>query len=197
MGDRPDDHATGLSRHSLSAVKTVPQLAELLRRLRRRAARREGATPLTYRELAAKTGWSRGVIGEYFVGRVLPPADRFDVLVRLLGATPDEQGWLATARDRVDEERRGGAGGSAEAFLSVRQLPPAAPGFAGRVAALAELDRLLAPGTLVATVSGTAGVGNPMSQITYILIAVHIRTTRRKRPRLARIVRRRRVLLSA
>jgi tetratricopeptide (TPR) repeat protein len=157
--DRPDDRAAGLSRRTVSTVDTAPELAELLRRLRRREARREGATPLTYRELALKTGWSRGVIGEYFVGRVLPPTDRFDTLIRLLGATPAEQGWLATARDRVEERRRTAPGGGADAFLSVRQLPPTAPGFAGRAGPLAELDRLLAPGTLVAAVSGTAGIG--------------------------------------
>jgi hypothetical protein len=28
---------------------------------------------LTYRELATKTGWSRGIIGEYFAGNVPPP----------------------------------------------------------------------------------------------------------------------------
>src|SRR3954469_9126442 len=57
-------------------------------------------------ELAAKTGWSRGIIGEYFAGNVLPPTDRFDELIRLLGASPAEQGALATARDRVEEARR-------------------------------------------------------------------------------------------
>jgi hypothetical protein len=36
----------------------------------------------------------------------LPPTDRFDVLVSLLGATPVEQGRLATARDQVEEVRR-------------------------------------------------------------------------------------------
>jgi tetratricopeptide (TPR) repeat protein len=155
LGDRPDEHAEELSRQTLSTVETVEELALLLRQLRRREARREGATPLTYRELALKTGWSRGVIGEYFVGRVLPPTDRFDALIRLLGATPAEQGWLATARDRVEERRRSGQ----DAFLSTRQLPPAVPGFAGRAGALAELDRLRTAGTVVAAVSGTAGIG--------------------------------------
>lgn len=160
MGDRPDDGAAELSHRDVSTVETLPQLAALLRQLRRRAARQEGATPLTYRELALKTGWSRGVIGEYFVGRVLAATDRFDALIRLLGATPAEQGWLATARDRVEERRRtAGAGGGADAFFSVRQLPPTAPGFAGRAASLAELDRLLAPGALIAAISGTAGIG--------------------------------------
>jgi tetratricopeptide (TPR) repeat protein len=146
-----------LSRREVADVTTVAALAAVLRRLRRREARREGANPLTYRELAAKTGWSRGIIGEYFVGRVLPPTDRFDVLVRLLGATPAEQGRLATARDVVEERRRGGA------HRALGQLPPAVPGFTGRGGPLAELDRLMDPDgratTPITTVSGTAGVG--------------------------------------
>lgn len=41
-------------------AQTVPDLAGLLRQLRRREARQQGETPLTYRQLAARTGWSRG-----------------------------------------------------------------------------------------------------------------------------------------
>ena len=142
--------------------ETVADLAHLLRQLRRREARRADGAPLTYRQIAAKTGWSHGIIGEYLSGRVLPPTDRFDVLIRLLGAEPAEQGWLATARDRVEERRRDAARGPAPGKTNVaRQLPAAVPGFAGRVAELAELDRLLEPdpGTPVVAVSGTAGVG--------------------------------------
>src|SRR5215510_4567734 len=69
---------------------TVHDLARLLRQLRRREARKREGSELTYRELAGRTGWSVGIIGEYFNGRILPPTDRFDVLVRLLGATPAE-----------------------------------------------------------------------------------------------------------
>jgi hypothetical protein len=54
----------------------------VLRGLRRRLARQRGGAEPTYRELAAMTGWSHGIIGEYLTGRVLPPTDRFDVLVR-------------------------------------------------------------------------------------------------------------------
>jgi Helix-turn-helix domain/NB-ARC domain/Tetratricopeptide repeat len=92
----------------VAGVVTVADLARLLRQLRRRQARQRGETTLTYRELAAKTGWSRGIIGEYFTGNVLPPTDRFDVLIQLLGATTAEQGRLATARDRVEEYRAAG-----------------------------------------------------------------------------------------
>jgi DNA-binding SARP family transcriptional activator/tetratricopeptide (TPR) repeat protein/transcriptional regulator with XRE-family HTH domain len=94
---------------------SVPDLPRLLHQLRRREARRRGGPELTYRELAAKTGWSLGIIAQYFSGKTLPPVDRFDALVRLLGASPVEQGELATARDRVDERRRRRAPGAAPA----------------------------------------------------------------------------------
>ncbi|MGX4656235.1 ATP-binding protein [Micromonospora sp. SCSIO 07396] len=146
-----------------TGIHTVEELAALLRQLRRREARQQGETPLTYRQLAAKTGWSRGVIGEYFAGNILPPPERFDTLIRLLGASPAEQGALATARDRVEERRRlaspehpstgragravvrpragGGRAGLPPTRLPVpRQLPPALPGFVGRAAQLAQLD---------------------------------------------------------
>jgi DNA-binding SARP family transcriptional activator len=83
-----------------------PDLPALLRRLRRREARRRGGPELTYRDLAATTGWSLGIVAQYFSGKSLPPIDRFDALVRLLGASPAEQGMLATARDQADDRRR-------------------------------------------------------------------------------------------
>ncbi|GAA2355707.1 SARP family transcriptional regulator [Catellatospora methionotrophica] len=85
---------------------TLQDLARMLRQLKRRDARRRGGTELTYRALAARTGWSNGIIAHYFTGKTLPPTDRFDTLVRLLGASPAEQGKLATLRDRADEDRR-------------------------------------------------------------------------------------------
>lgn len=109
-----------------SAVAQVVTVAEL-GRLRRRQARRAGEAALTYRELAGKTGWSRGIIGEYFAGHVLPPTDRFDELIRLLGATAAEQGALATARDRVEEHRRGRPSTNNSLYL-----PAAVTGLVGR-----------------------------------------------------------------
>jgi transcriptional regulator with XRE-family HTH domain len=103
----------------VAGVRTLDELAGLLRTLRRRHARRRRDRELSYREIAARTGWSHTAIGEYFAGRTLPPIDRFDALVALLGASPAEQGALATARDRVAENRRAAARGRAE----VRQLP--------------------------------------------------------------------------
>lgn len=167
----------------LAGIESVRDLARLLRQLRRREARERGQPELTYREIAAKTGWSIGAIGGYFSGTSLPSTIRFDALVRLLGATPAEQGALATARDRIAERvppaaagepvgsvpagvsgpagESGPAGGSAPAARGVpHQLPADICGFTGRARQLAELDGLLAgSGVGVAALSGTAGVG--------------------------------------
>lgn len=144
-------------------MQTVAELAALLRTLRRRQARQRGDSPLTYRELAATTGWSHGVIGGYFAGTTLPPTDRFDVLIRLLGANPAEQGALATARDRVEDRRHD----TPAARAVPAQLPGDVSAFTGRAAELALLDQLTAgaaatgdpPAVLISAVSGTAGVG--------------------------------------
>ena len=191
----------------IAGARTLEDLALLLRALRRRYARGTRDSELTYRELASRTGWSPTAIAEYFTARTLPPTDRFDALVRLLGATPVEQGALATARDRLVEQRRAertppgqaparspqttppdatpaspGTGspppdtGPTPAGVArnplqdhrapPRQLPAAVSGFVGRRRYLTRLNALLAPppGTaptavVIATVSGTAGVG--------------------------------------
>jgi hypothetical protein len=106
MVDRSENSAGGFGVTELTDVRTVAELATVLRRLRRRHARQRGDSSLTYRELAARTGWAHGVIGGYFSGKTLAPTDRFDILVELLGATNSEQFALATARDRVEEHRR-------------------------------------------------------------------------------------------
>lgn len=164
---RLEPRTSGSLTEEAAAVSTRQELALLLRELRRRQGRQRADTPLTYRELAAKTGWSRGIIGEYLVGNVLPRTDRFDALIRLLGATPAEQGALATARDRVEEHQRGSQPapdviGSARPLP--RQLPTDVSGFVGRTRALAELDRLLLagrrqPAVTILVLTGTAGVG--------------------------------------
>jgi len=146
-------------------VETLADLARLLRQLRRREARGRGDTEFTYRELAAKTGWSQAAVGEYLAGRTLPPTDRFDVLISLLGATAAEQRALATGRDRVDEHRRRSSTGRRRDGAPVpRQLPGDGAGFAGRGRELATLDDLLRrrpppPAAPICVVSGTAGVG--------------------------------------
>jgi predicted ATPase/transcriptional regulator with XRE-family HTH domain len=88
------------------SVRSVGDLAAVLRHLRRREARARGRPQLTYRELAEMTGWSRTMIGNYLSGKTVPPTDRFDALARLLGATGRELGMLATVRDRVEERQR-------------------------------------------------------------------------------------------
>lgn len=61
------------------SIEPLAVLAQALRQLRRRHARRRNDSVLTYRELSARTGYAYGLIAEYFSGKVLPPADRFDV----------------------------------------------------------------------------------------------------------------------
>ena len=89
-----------------TGAQTLEDLSGLLRDLRRRHARERRDSPLTYRELAGRTGWSQAAIAEYFTARTLPPTDRFDALVEVLGAAPAERGALAEARDRVEENQR-------------------------------------------------------------------------------------------
>jgi len=153
------------------AVHTLADLARTLRHLRRREARRRQDAQLTYRELAARTGWSHSTIGMYFGGQALAPTDRFDVLVQLLGASPAEQRALATARDRVEDRRRsdGENGGrrarGPEPPPVPHTLPAPAPHFTGRTAELKALTGLLGEragtgGTVViSAIGGTAGVG--------------------------------------
>ena len=136
-------------------ARSAEDLAELLRSLRRREARRRNDTPFTYRELAARTGWSHGSVGAYLTGRVLPPTDRFDVLVQLLGAAPAELRALADARDRIEEEEAARPASPGAGAVVPRQLPADVAGFAGRAEAIDALDA--ARGLVVVT--GTAGVG--------------------------------------
>ncbi|MET8684637.1 helix-turn-helix domain-containing protein [Streptomyces sp. NPDC004732] len=159
----------------IECVDTADALAALLRQLRRRAARRDGGAQLTYRQLSARTGWAHGVIGDYFAGKTLPPTDRFDTLVQLLGATGRELRMLATARDRVEEARRsrtapgGGRTGppgtddSGPLPAVPRQLPPGIHELPGREGELEALD-VLRPGArgggpVVVALDGPGGVG--------------------------------------
>lgn len=148
-----------------AAARTLADLAGLLRTLRRRHARQRQDRPLTYRQLADKTGWSQTAIAEYFTARTLPPTDRFDSLVALLGATTAELSTLATARDRVEDGRRTGRPPPVRAATVVpRQLPSTPHQFVGRTAALAALtawsnQRPSAGAVVVSAIVGTAGVG--------------------------------------
>jgi AAA domain len=86
---------------------------------------------------------------------VLPPTDRFDVLTRLLGATAAEQGGLATARDQVEEHRRGPPPTYGRLYL------PAAPTrLLGRdTKTRAVVDLLTGSGSRLVTLTGPGGVG--------------------------------------
>ncbi|WP_433788642.1 ATP-binding protein [Actinoplanes sp. CA-252034] len=155
MTDGPAD--TGDLRTIAEAASTAGDLAQLLRSLRQRLP------DLTYRQVAVRTGWSASTVGAYLTGRTVPSADRFDTLVRLFGATPDEVDALRTARDRVTD---GSIGARAEPGpqLTTRQLPGDVPAFTGRAEALTALDGFLRPGAkgrtvIISAVSGAAGVG--------------------------------------
>lgn len=158
-----------------STAATLEDLAALLRDLRRRHARSRRDSNLTYRELAARTGWSQTAVAEYFTARTLPPTDRFDALLEVLGATPAERGALATARDRVEEAdrrartRRGSRGpvpgGISPPAVTAQQLPAAPRTFTGRVRELADLDAALegesqnGDAPMVCAIGGMGGVG--------------------------------------
>jgi tetratricopeptide (TPR) repeat protein len=158
-----DTSEIGLSTAELTEISTIAELAGMLRRLRRRHARQRGDSPLTYRELATKTGWAHGVIGGYFTGQTLAPTDRFDVLIELLGATSAEQYAMATARDRVEELRRAKEKDTPAVRRVPRELPSDVVTFTGRQSQVAELSSLLladdTSAVVISAVAGTAGVG--------------------------------------
>jgi hypothetical protein len=117
--DRIDGGATFPEDLGLRNLETLEDLGDSLRRLRRRYARRRSDALLSYRYLAEKTGYAHGVIGGYFSGKVLPPPDKLDVIVVLLGADSTERLAFAAARDAIEERRRrpaeaglSGAGGN-------------------------------------------------------------------------------------
>lgn len=157
--------------NDFGVVDTTQALGARLHQLRRREARRRGGRELSYRDLATRTGWSHAIIGQYMTGAVLPPTDRFDELIRILGAGAAEQRALATARDRIEDQRRLGparAGRRPEPGSPVvvpRQLPLSARHFTGRQTELATLSDMAdqaahADGTMLTVIiGGTAGIG--------------------------------------
>lgn len=145
-----------------TSAQSLADLAGLLRALHRRQARERARPPRTYRALAGRVGCSHGLIGEYFTGKVLPPSDRFDELVRELGATPPEQRLLASARDRVEDAQRARRRRLATPppRPTPRQLPRTREALTGRASELTELDAALGPhGSGLALLVGPAGIG--------------------------------------
>src|SRR5438445_12995680 len=110
--DRMDGGATFPEDLGLRNLETLEDLGDALRRLRRRYARRRSDALLSYRYLAEKTGYAHGVIGGYFSGKVLPPPDKLDVIVVLLGADGAERLAFAGARDAIEDRRRGHEAGA-------------------------------------------------------------------------------------
>ncbi|WP_194909903.1 tetratricopeptide repeat protein [Catenulispora rubra] len=179
MAIDPPRQAAGPSDDLAAAAakaRSLDDLAELLRALRRRHARAHRDSSLTYQELAKRTGWSQTAIAEYFTARTLPPTDRFDALVELLGVTPAEWRALAEARDRVEEiQRRAKARPFADSPPTgvrpgrtvPRQLPASTSLFTGREEELGRLFELIelaagkqSPGTVViSAIDGMGGVG--------------------------------------
>ncbi len=183
-GQRHPPQPPGALAQAAGRARTLEDLSALLRDLRRRHARERRDSPLTYRELASRTGWSQAAIAEYLTGRTLPPTDRFDALAEVLGAGPAERGALADARDRVEEDQRRGRSRAGRAVQPApppgaataperaaqpvpRQLPTSTALFTGRDEEVAHLLALAgqasarnAPGAVViSAIDGMGGVG--------------------------------------
>jgi tetratricopeptide (TPR) repeat protein/transcriptional regulator with XRE-family HTH domain len=158
-------------------AQSVEDVAGLLRALRRRHARAQRDSSLTYRELAERTGWSQAAVAEYFTAHTLPSTDRFDALLEVLGAAPAELRALADARDRVEENQRQAKGRRSARpaapgpdpgrLVAPRQLPADTALFTGRDEELAGLLALAdgagaghGPGAVViSAIDGMGGVG--------------------------------------
>jgi hypothetical protein len=157
-----EDHGEGPgSELNLQDLETLGDLGLALHALRHRHARREVGKEFTYRELAARTGYSFQAIGEYFAGKVLASTERLDVLVTLMGASAGEQRIFATARDNIEERQRRSAATTLE---PPQQLPAANPKFVGRESELAALAQTLQQvhgmgGTAISVIEGMPGVG--------------------------------------
>src|SRR5688572_27187076 len=168
--DKPVDADAGTGSGLATAAaraQTVADLAALLRVLRRREAELRQGPELSYRQLASRTGWSRGSVFGYLTGLTLAPADRFAELVRLLGARPDEQAAIESAHARLAATLQAAdvtARAVARHTDAPRTLPAPARPFTGRVDDLAQLDALLsvdaaAGAILISAVAGMGGVG--------------------------------------
>jgi tetratricopeptide (TPR) repeat protein/transcriptional regulator with XRE-family HTH domain len=156
MGQEDDDVLLLATR-----ADNLADFAKLLRLIRSRHARRAADRKLSYRELAAKTGYAHGVIGDYLSGKRLPATDRLDALAYVLGATGEERSALATARDRIEELRRKRADPLGYA-VAWRTLPRDIFAFTGRQQELRLLTgETSVPGgdAAILVIGGMAGIG--------------------------------------
>ncbi len=107
---------------------------------------------------------SRSALNDYLTGKVLPPTDRFDILLTVFQAAPQERRALATARDQVEEHLHTAGAARPPRPRVPHELPSTVSAFTGRQTELAALDRMAdaaadssVSGTAI--VWGTAGVG--------------------------------------
>jgi transcriptional regulator with XRE-family HTH domain len=142
-------------------VANLDDLVRELNLLRSRAARGTRSARVSLEELAGRVGEPKSTIHAYLTGRRLAPAQLLDRMVIALGTTPAEQREWAEAWYRVCAHREAThrTGVPSIATTVPRQLPPDVAHFAGRLEALAELDRTFALGGGIAALVGTAGVG--------------------------------------
>jgi len=140
------------------SVQSPADLVRELDLLRARAARGSRKARVSLSELATRVDMPRSTVHSHVSGVTVPPIDVLDRLVIALDATPDEQASWSEAWYRVAARPRGPA--EPPPLPAPRQLPLDVSGFTGRADSLAALDQLLAtPGSAVAAISGTAGVG--------------------------------------
>lgn len=156
---------------NLHKVEDMAGLAEALRVLKYRHARRNRDSELTFRELAEKSGLPRAAINDYCLGKSLPRIDRLDILVQTLGASGAEQRAFADARYRIEERRRSRGNRKSSRPRAgetpgrvPRQLPGPSAFFVGRAEQFRMLTSLAASvGTTGAAatvlVDGAGGVG--------------------------------------
>ena len=109
----------------------------------------------TFREFAKHTGMSKSTL-QYLIGsrRTAPDYHELVALVGKLGE-PWTDEWERLWRRAVEEPPPE----VVQRPAVPAQLPADVPGFIGRVAELAELDRVRRAGTAIALLCGTAGVG--------------------------------------
>jgi len=125
--DQTDGEAPPLEDLSLHDAQTLDDLGNSLSRLRQRYAQRSHQTVPTYRFLADRTGYGPSVIGEYFNATVLPPPDKLDAIVAILGADEAERLAFVKLRNAIEERRRGSATSRAEPSPTLPESGPATP----------------------------------------------------------------------